>query len=322
MLKAILVGINSYPKAPLEYSVSDAEALGELLLTNGDQSPNFDARVYKDVLTKGQLMQLAHETFQDDCDISLFYFSGHGMRQGSNTYLVTPDAKAFDPGVSLNDLLVMANEGKARHRVIVLDCCHSGAAGIVNTIGGSLALINQGVTILAACRDTEQAMEIGGHSLFTHLLLDALRGGAADMTGHITLGSIYAYIDRALGAFEQRPVFKTNITGFFPLRRVAPKVAVEILRRLTSYFPSPVDRFHLDPSYEFTNAPEEAPQLKTPHADSAHTVVFKELQKCQSAGLLEPVDAPFMYHAAMNSKSCRLTPLGQHYWYLASKNRI
>jgi hypothetical protein len=29
-----------------------------------------------------------------------------------------------------------------------------------------------------------------------------------------------------------------------------------------------------------------------------------------------------MYYAAMESKTCRLTPLGRHYWRMAANNRI
>ena len=55
------------------------------------------------------------------------------------------------------------------------------------------------------------------HGLFTSLLLEALKGGAADITGHITPGGIYAYIDKALGPWEQRPVFKTKCNSLYTL---------------------------------------------------------------------------------------------------------
>ena len=50
-----------------------------------------------------------------------------------------------------------------------------------------------------ASKHDAPAMEVDGHGVFTILLLEALKGGAADVTGHITLGGVYAYIDRALG---------------------------------------------------------------------------------------------------------------------------
>ncbi|MCC3403956.1 caspase family protein, partial [Eubacterium callanderi] len=42
----------------------------------------------------------------------------------------------------------------------------------------------------------------------------------------------------------------------------------------------------------------------------------------ESVGLIEPVDEEHMYFAAMNSKSCRLTPLGLHYWKLSKDKRF
>ena len=63
-------------------------------------------------------------------------------------------------------------------------------------------------------------MEQGGGGVFTRLVVAALQGGAADLRGHITPGSIYAYVDQALGAWDQRPIFKTNVTRFTSLRKV------------------------------------------------------------------------------------------------------
>ena len=44
------------------------------------------------------------------------------------------------------------------------------------------------------------------------------------------------------------------------------------------------------------------------------------LQRCRAAKLVEPVGEDHMYYAAMNSRSCALTPLGRHYWRMASNN--
>jgi hypothetical protein len=53
-----------------------------------------------------------------------------------------------------------------------------------------------------------------------------------------------------------------------------------------------------------------------------NTEKFAILQKYNRLNLLVPVDAPHMWHAAMNSKSCKLTALGKHYWRLAKKERF
>ena len=59
-----------------------------------------------------------------------------------------------------------------------------------------------------------------------------------------------------------------------------------------------------------------------PYAKDENVAVFKNLQKLQSVGLVVPVDSEYMYFAAINSKSCRLTALGNHYWKLAKDKRI
>ena len=38
--------------------------------------------------------------------------------------------------------------------------------------------------------------------------------------------------------------------------------------------------------------------------------------------LVRPVGAPHMWHAAMESKACELTVLGQHYWSLVKQGLI
>ena len=165
-------------------------------------------------------------------------------------------------------------------------------------------------------------MEAGGHGIFTNLLIDALQGCAADITGNITPGSIYSYIDKALGPWDQRPVFKTNITQFTSLRKVTPKVPDEILRKLIEYFPAPDAQYSLDPSYEDTNAENIEHKLVEPLAKPDNVLKFKQLQKLHGAGLVVPVNTDHMYFAAMESKSCRLTALGYQYWRLVKDKRI
>jgi hypothetical protein len=38
--------------------------------------------------------------------------------------------------------------------------------------------------------------------------------------------------------------------------------------------------------------------------------------------LVEPVGAEHMYFAAIESKACRLTLLGRHYWHVAEDGRM
>jgi hypothetical protein len=92
---------------------------------------------------------------------------------------------------------------------------------------------------------------------------------------------------------------------------------------LIEYFQAPQEEHKLDPSYEFTNSPEQQqPELKEPTANPVKVAIMKDLQKFVSVGLVVPVGEEHMYFAAMNSKSCRLTALGFHYWRLVKEKRL
>src|SRR3989339_2172431 len=322
MKKALVVGIDSYPAAPLNGCINDASAIANTLKKNGDGSPNFSVKLKTNVPTKAQLKTLIIELFSGDNDIALLYFSGHGALNEVGGYIVTPDYQPNDEGVSMDEILTFANKSKAKDKIIILDCCHSGAFGSPASAGGVTSKIIEGVVVLTASRNSESALEVNGHGLFTSLLLDALQGGAADLQGNITPGSVYAYIDKALGPWKQRPVFKTNVTGFNSLRNVTPQVPMEILRKIIEYFPSPQDQFSLDPSFEDTNDPKVEHKVIEPYAKKENVEKFKHLQKLQSIGLIIPVDSPYMYFATINSKSCTLTSLGYHYWKLLKEKRI
>lgn len=312
MKKALIVGINNYRTAPLRGCINDASGFGSIIETHGDGSPNFDVRLETDVATKSALKSMIVELFEGNSDTALLYFSGHGLLNEIGGYIVTPDHEKYDEGISMDEILIIANNSKAINRIIILDCCHSGFFGSPSINGGS-ANIREGVTILTASKQDESAMEINGYGVFTNLLLDALQGGASDLRGHITPGSVYAYIDQALGPWEQRPVFKTNITRFTSLRTVTPQVSLSILRKIIDYFPSPSHEFLLNPSYEYTN--EDVAKV-------ANVEVFKNLQKFEGVGLVTPVNEEHMYWAAQNSKSCKLTAFGYHYWRLVKGKRI
>jgi hypothetical protein len=323
MKKAVVIGIDQYPSgAELHACVNDASAVATLLETNADGSPNFDVKTYLNVRTRAQMKQRIEELFTGEVDTALFYFSGHGSLNMYGGYLVTPDFSKQEPGVSMNDILMMANNSEAKNKIIILDCCHSGSFGSTDPAKDSTTQIIDGVSILTASRPTEAAIEKMGHGVFTNLLLSALQGGASDLNGNITTGSVYAYIDQALGAWDQRPIFKTNVSKFIPIRTIHPPVSRETLRKITSFFPNPQDEFALDPSYEFSNASSVKHKVIKPHADAANVAIFKELQELQKVGLVVPKDAPYMYYAAMESKSCKLTALGYHYWRLVNNKRI
>jgi len=115
------------------------------------------------------------------------------------------------------------------------------------------------------------------------------------------------------------PVFKTNVKSFVSLRRVLPPVDLTDLRRIAEFFPTPGFEFKLDPTYE---PRDEGRTTGMPAAKIENTEKFRVLQKLNRVNLLVPVDAPHMWNAAMERKSCKLTVLGEHYRKLVERKRI
>ena len=315
--RALVVGIDDYPGAPLAGCVNDANALAALLKTHEDGSPNFALKTITQPsqrITRATLRSALSKLFSDhdEADVALFYFSGHGTENNLGGYIVTPDASQYDAGVSLVEVLTLANRSKARECVIILDSCHSGHLGAVPAIDNEQAHLREGVSILTASRAAQEAVESGGRGLFTELVCGALDGGAADVLGDTTVAGVYAYVDQALGPWDQRPLFKASLSKLVSLRSNRLSVSLDILRQLPAWFPTADHLFPLDPSYE----PDAEPQ------DPDHQEVFSHLQRCRASKLVEPVGEEHMYFAAMNRTTCRLTPLGVHYWRLAQSGRI
>lgn len=322
MRKALVIGINKYPEAPLEGCENDANSIANLLEENENGDNNFSVKIKNNIKSKAEMKELVIELFSGENEVALFYFSGHGYQSEKKTYLVTPDYKNYDMGILMDEILDIANTSKSKNKIIILDCCFSGAFGGMMGIDETHSLLGEGVTILTASKKDEPSVEVCGHGIFTTLLLEALKGGAADITGNITTAGVYSYIDKALGPWDQRPIFKTNISQFLPIRKVEPKVPNKIIKEIFNYFPSPDHILNLDPSFEFTNKPQIDHKIIEPYAKEKNVEIFKNLQKYVSIGLVEPLGEEHMYFAAMNSKACKLTPLGYHYWKLIKSKRI
>lgn len=317
MRKALVVGIDHYEQCSrLHGCVNDAFSVKSVLERHGDGSLNFAVKLLtasdgSSSIQRKALKEQVTELFRDDADIALFYFSGHGYVEASGGYLITSECADGDAGLSMDDLLTLANASKAKNKIIVLDCCHSGAAGTPALTEGK-AMLSEGLTILTASAKDQYSIETGGAGVFTSLFVDALSGSAANLVGDITPGSVYAHIDQSLGPWEQRPLFKTNVRRFISLREVQPPIALHDLKRLTELFPSPGYSLDLDPTFEPT----------TPNADDVNCERFALLQRYNRINLVKPEGEDHMYFAAMNSKSCRLTVLGAHYWNLVKRDRI
>ena len=322
MRKALVIGINKYPKPNQLYGcVNDAKEIESLLKTNGDNTHNFDVKLLLDKdATKKNILSYMSDLYRNNDDVSLLYFSGHGYDDKDDGSLISVDFQK----ILFKDIMDYIDQAHTKYNVIILDCCFSGKLATETCIGDKTVL-SENTVILTACRPNESAIDdlTTKHGTFTSLLISALQGGSSDLLGRITPASIYSYIDQALGSWEQRPYFKANVSSFVSLRNVKCKLTIDILKRGLNCFENEDSKYQLDPSYEFTNVKgnKEHKAIK-PYAKKENVAIMKILQLLNQNGLVKPEDEEYMYYAAMNTKKVLLTELGKHYWRLNKKERL
>ena len=321
---ALLVGIDRYESDDFEdlsCCVDDALAMESVISRHEPAEPggqgerNFNCRTLTSEASRITADSLGTEVdnlmtrLVDGGDV-LFYFSGHGLADESGGYLVTQEGTRDQPGLPMRRLLEAANRGRNLSVVIILDCCHSGQIGNV-TEGENFnqVLIGANVTVLAAAGAKQESSEGLEHSLFTQLVLDALGGGASDVCGDVSAAAVYAYVEQALGVWEQRPVYKSYARQLRPIRRCCPAVPHAVLARLSDWFAAPEAEYSMDPSFEVTR----------PEAVAENVAVFDQFKLLRNARLLTTADGRDLYWTALESGSVHLTPQGRLFWKRARR---
>lgn len=312
MRRALCVGIDKYRFGALGGCVSDAGRMAALLAKHEEGTPNFECRELvapigegDDLVTRDSLRTAIEYLFRDDSEMALLHFSGHGTENNLDGYLATQDATRYDEGVAIGDILTLANQSGAGEVVIILDCCSSGHLGQPPGISNDKVILRKGISVLSASSGDRRSLTgSGGH--FTSLVAEALAGGAANLTGEVTTSAVYASVEAALGACNQRPLFKAHVSKMIALRRCKPPIDTAVLRDLPALFPEPTEDFRL--SCEFEGAVKTATTFAKLHA----------LSRVQLVTLVDERHSGM----AIRSKSCRLTAAGRYYWRLAKHNRI
>ena len=202
MKSALVVGINYYDGGAdncLNFCSNDAMSISDLLESNYDGSPNFEVERQiafnaTSAITTENLLQSIKRLFSNrHNETVVFYFSGHGLlTPDNNGYIATSNYNgSTNLGISMVDLIQLANSSPSRNKVIILDTCHSGYLGSSPT-SQNVSFIGEGVTILTASSAEQVSLEnpLLEQGVFTNLLLEGLRGGAANIIGRVTPGAI------------------------------------------------------------------------------------------------------------------------------------
>jgi hypothetical protein len=212
---ALLVGINDYSDtaiSALKVCAGDVRAVHELLIANDYEPDHIQLLLAPGEPahqpTRSEILSTLTSIAQtaDESDFLLFYFSGHGIAQGGEAFLLPSDVHytaVTDTAVSLTRVKRIIQDSAARAKIIILDACHSGAQ-----IGKSPSRMTkefarhvfdeaEGLAILSSCTQRQVSWEWPekGQSVFTHYLLQGL-GGEADFQhkGFVTVSDINQYV--------------------------------------------------------------------------------------------------------------------------------
>ena len=205
----LVIGTNDYldPKlSNLHFAVKDAEEM-RMVLLNQDIG-GFDEIVplvdeTKSNVKKGiEKLLLIDATFDD---LILIYFSGHGkLNSKFELNLLLKDTEMgylLSTALHYNFITDCIEQSKCKKVVIILDCCHGGAAGIKGDISKTLSETSgSGTFILSATTGSNLAKEVQEleNGIFTHFLLEGLSNGNADLGGDglIDIIELYEYASK------------------------------------------------------------------------------------------------------------------------------
>jgi hypothetical protein len=221
---AFLAGHNGPPDAHLDnlrYVYNDVSRLEQVLAR---PPASFDqVLVAQTGLSAAELLQ-QFEALSNDCgyeDMLLLYFSGHGFYQRGQLYLVAEStvlARPVTTALPISSIKSVFANTKARVRLLILDCCHSGAAGEAQFTRGSHAEFSGPIfeaardsasLILTACGRNAVTREIPEFEsgYLTHLLVRALsdqfQNADFDGDGLLSITDFMEWCSRQTAAFNQ-----------------------------------------------------------------------------------------------------------------------
>ena len=174
--------------------------------------------------------------FYGDCrrdDLTLLYFSGHGLKDDEGRlHLAMTNTRRealMFTAISAAQLNEAMDACASRRKVLILDCCYSGAfpAGRTAKSDEGVQTLERfqgkGRAVLTASDATQYAFEgddvrgSGTSSVFTRHLVEAIRSGAADLDedGDIALDELYSYVREKVVAEvpQQRPKKQEDVDG-------------------------------------------------------------------------------------------------------------
>ncbi len=246
---ALVIGVANYPKVRrLPTTVlKDAQDMYDLL-----RSPShcaYPVRNTRLLLDDQSTLENIHEGLRwlaqsaTAHDTGLIFFSGHGGRLTSGpqagNYLIPYDC---DPealsttALAGQELTELLHQIKAQRLLVLFDACYSGGTSEAKDLMSRQPELKSGLdehtyeqlaqgagrVIMASSRSDETSLVLNNmrNSLFTHYLLEALRGNARTHgDGVLRIFDVFEYVSEQVPAHgNQHPIFKaTDLENNFPI---------------------------------------------------------------------------------------------------------
>ncbi|MFG3297058.1 caspase family protein [Streptomyces sp. NPDC048179] len=238
---AMLIATYEYQDSALRQLTApahDAEAFAAVLKDPGIAGFEVTTLVNQPLHLVGEAIGDFYRDRRRD-DLTLLYFTGHGLKDDDGRlYLAMTNTRR--DGLLFTALsaeqIDQAMEGCAsRQKVLILDCCYSGAfpVGRISKADNAVHALERfqgrGRTVLTASDATQYSFEGNQahgqavQSVFTRYLVQGLRDGSADLDGDgdITLDELYGYVhDRVVDEMpQQRPKKQDNVEGRIVIAR-------------------------------------------------------------------------------------------------------
>lgn len=227
---AMVIGINDYPKSSfgkLKYAESDAEAIAKLL-----RDQNFSvAEVIGKGATKTRIeseLRSFYATLKTlkPNDTSLLFLAGHGLviqkeiadgkgkpktTEASYFCPVDTDGQNENTMLDIDGFISGINNSGAENNLLLIDTCrNSRKQGIAELAEGSLERFPSKISVLYASKNGQKSYESEPlhHSVFTHFILEGLRGEAADKDGKIRIQGLTDFVTSELNKNSGRLVIR------------------------------------------------------------------------------------------------------------------
>ena len=271
MLQGLLVSIEKYDLAPLDYAENDVMKLANLLMTryNGVaqaciDTPNNERGGDAPMKAVMEKIELWCKSLKNS-DTAVLYLAGHGVRDADGKLylaMINFDTKNFDTAaIPLAWIRDRFGEAKGKNKLLLLDTCFAGTAKSVDFAQASSAESGaafaeaKDVVVIASSRENEKSWLWGDakHSLFTYWVIEAFKGHADfnnDRT--VTCDEIVRYLQTNVPLIakivlnkDQHPVVLNAEAGKdfkLPLRASSPErlindmaEQIDLLMRIGNY---------------------------------------------------------------------------------------